>query len=168
MLPGTFRTTRALGLAFATLIPFTAVAQRAFTYTATDVRTVTITDRSAVSIPVTTVIIISGGPSPDFSAQGPTEPYSVTLRPPAGMDSRLVQAMVDGHLIRLDLVSTTVDGEYLATANVPKSAPQPEQIHILWTTKESGYVETTVSGSLAQPHFVPTRNHHVFVGHKLH
>jgi hypothetical protein len=145
-----------------------ACAQRAFTYTATDVQTVVLTDRSSVSIPVTTVIIISGGPAPDFNAAGPTDPFTVTLRPPQGDGARLVQAMVNGRLIQLSLTRTTPDGEYEAVANVPRTASESGQIHVLWTTKDTGYVETLVTGEPVRAFVSPAPPRHINLPRRIH
>ncbi len=165
---GTFGFVRLLGTVLAIFVPYVASAQRTFTYAATDIRTVVITDRVPVSIPVTTVIIISGGAAPDFGAQGPTDPFSVTLRPPPGEGPQIVQAMVNGRLIRLDIIRTTADGEYLAVANIPKSAPELGLVQVLWTTRDKGYIQTSVTGDLLETKPSIPLVQHVFTIRKGH
>lgn len=128
---------------FGMAIAATAGAQTIFTYSATDYKTIVLTGPGSTAVAVNTVIIVQAGAVPQQS-QGPTKTFDLRFRAPQATAPRLLQALVDGHIVNVRILRSDIDGNLEATVEIPVSAGDSSEVKLIWDTKSAGPMEMTV------------------------
>jgi len=115
-----------------------------FSYTATDYQTFTVQTASPMTVVVRTTVIVVANPNAAPAFQGPTNTFTIRLKPPQAQQPQLMQAYVEGQVVNLNVMRSNLDGEMEATVEVPISAGKAPAVKVDWQTKDYGVVEDTV------------------------
>jgi len=129
-----------LSVALLSLASVRSFAQTVFTYTATDHRTIVMTEAGTAIIPVMTLVIIQTDAGL-VRPQVPTRTFSVRFRPPAVKQPRLLQASVDNQVVDINVVGSNIDGEMEATVEIPVTSGNKPELRIYWSTQDGGALE---------------------------